>query len=163
MSAFLSVLRRAPVLVGVTMTLALGGCASIMQGTTQQVSLSSSPSGASITVNGRALGTTPAAVDLKRKDNHVIRIELDGYQPYEVALARSVSGWVWGNIVFGGLPGLAVDAITGGLYKLSPEQVMASLASEAPALSELDDDQLYIMVTLFPLPDWQLLDYLEEE
>lgn len=163
MSAFLSILRRAPVLVGVTMTLALGGCGSIVHGTTQQVSLSSSPMGASITVNGRPLGTTPAAVDLQRKDSHVIRIELDGYQPYEVALTRSVSGWVWGNIVFGGLLGLAIDARTGGLYKLSPEQVMASLAREAPALWEFDDDQLYVMVTLSPLAEWHLLDYLQQE
>jgi hypothetical protein len=35
---------------------------------------------------------------------------------------------VWGNIVFGGIIGLAVDAITGGLYKLAPEQVSAQLA-----------------------------------
>ena len=138
-------------------------CASIMQGTTQQVSLASSPTGASITVNGRPLGVTPAAIDLKRKDNHTVRIELSGYQPYEIALTRSVSGWVWGNIVFGGLPGLAIDAITGGLYKLSPEQITATLVADGAPEVSLTDDQLYVFVTLAPQAEWQLLGQLDTD
>lgn len=141
----------------------VAGCATIMQGSTQQVSMSSSPTGAEITVNGRNLGVTPAAIELKRKDNHVIRVQMDGYQPYEVALARSVSGWVWGNIVFGGIPGLAVDAITGALYKLSPEQIMANLAQGEGAEASLEEDRLYVFVTLAADPSWTPIGRLEEE
>lgn len=154
---------RLATFASLALVLAVSGCATIMQGSTQQVSLSSSPTGATINVNGRPLGTTPAAVDLKRKDNHVISIELDGYRPYEVALTRSVSGWVWGNIVFGGLPGLAVDAITGGFYKLSPEQIVATLAADGQGSAELRDDHLYLFITLAPQREWELLGYLEEE
>lgn len=129
--------------------LVLTGCASIMHGTTQQIAVSSSPTGAQVSVNGTQRGTTPVIADLKRKDNHVIRVTLDGYAPYEMALTRSTSGWVWGNLVFGGLPGLAVDAITGGLYKLSPEQVSAELARADLQVAE-GGDVLVVTVVLRP-------------
>jgi uncharacterized protein YceK len=120
-------LRWIAALVLLAQLLLLAGCASIMHGTTQQVAVSSSPTGAQVTVDAMERGVTPVIADLKRKDNHVVRVTMDGYQPFEMALTRSVSGWVWGNLVFGGIPGLAIDAITGGLYKLSPEQVTAQL------------------------------------
>jgi hypothetical protein len=113
--------------VVVSAALVLAGCCSIIHGTSQEIGVSSSPTGARVLVNGSQMGTTPATLNLKRNGSHRIRLELDGYQPYEMTLTKSVSGWVWGNIVFGGLIGLAVDAIDGAIYKLSPEQVSAQL------------------------------------
>src|SRR6056297_542367 len=96
----------------------LSGCASIIHGTGQDVGFSSSPTNALVTINGVELGRTPLTTELKRKNNHMVKLELDGYMPYETTFTRKVSGWVWGNIVFGGLIGLAVDGISGGIYKL---------------------------------------------
>jgi hypothetical protein len=90
-------------MVGTVCAAGLVGCATIMHGSSQELSIASSPTGARVLVDGQEHGRTPLVADLKRKDKHVIRIELDGYMPYEVALARGTSGWVWGNIVFGGL------------------------------------------------------------
>jgi hypothetical protein len=60
---------------------------------------------------------------------------------------------VWGNIVFGGLIGLGVDAITGGLYDLSPEQVNAELRKQGT--SALDrDGTLTIVSVLAPVEGW---------
>lgn len=56
----------------------LAGCATIMHGTTQQVAVSSSPTGAKMAVNGMDRGVTPVIADLKRKDNHVIRVTMEG-------------------------------------------------------------------------------------
>jgi uncharacterized protein YceK len=131
--------------------LLLAGCASIMHGTTQQIAVSSSPTGAKVTVNGMDRGTTPVIADLKRKDNHIIRVTLEGYQPFEMALTRSVSGWVWGNLVFGGIPGLAIDAITGGLYKLAPEQVMAQLQRQDVQVAA-GSEMLLVTVVMRPAP-----------
>ena len=103
--------------------LLLWGCATIMHGTSQQVGLSSSPSGARVSINTKPIGVTPIFANLSRGDNHIIKIDLEGYLPFEMTVTRKVSGWVWGNIVFGGLIGLVVDAATGGLYNLSPEQI----------------------------------------
>lgn len=90
---------------------------------------------------------------LSRKDNHFVRIEMAGYQPYEATLTRGVSGWVWGNIVFGGLIGLAVDAIDGGMYNLTPEQVSASLSANHAEIGKTGDG-LYVFVVLKPAPGW---------
>src|SRR5688572_18791905 len=81
----------------------LPGCATIMQGSTQQVSVGSSPTGARVTIDGVERGSTPVVVDLKRRDTHLIAIQTEGYLPYEMTLSRSVSGWVVGNILFGGV------------------------------------------------------------
>ena len=71
--------------------------------------------------------------------------------PYEATLTRGVSGWVWGNIVIGGLIGLAVDAISGGLYKLTPEQMTATLGKDA---ASVDAGALRIHVVLRPDSNW---------
>jgi hypothetical protein len=132
---------------------ALGGCATIIQSPHQQVSIASTPSGATVSIDHVQRGTTPMVTTLKRKDTHVLRLELAGYQPYEATLNRRVSGWVWGNIVFGGLIGLGVDAITGSMYKLSPDQVSAQLAS-GQAATEKRKDGVYVFAVLAPQPGW---------
>ena len=134
----------------------LSSCATIMHGTHQSVGISSNPSNASIWVDRQYAGTTPMIVEMSRKDNHVVRIELDGYQPYEAVFSRQVSGWVFGNVFFGGVIGLAVDAISGGLYMLTPDQVQAELRTNHMAYPENSKDS-YIGVVLEPKPEWKLV------
>lgn len=138
-------------------TLTLLSCGTIMQGSKQQVGFSSNPSNADITIDGQSKGTTPVTVHLKRKDSHMIRIELDGYEPYETTLTRKTSGWVWGNIVFGGLIGLAVDAAAGGMYKLTPEQVSVEFReSRNSRISATGtEDDMFVTVVLEPDPSWE--------
>jgi len=149
-----------PILTITLFLLFTQACGTIIQGTTQQVGINSNPSNASVTINGQNHGNTPMIIDLKRKDSHMVKIELDGYQVYETSLTRSTSGWVWGNIVFGGLIGLVVDATAGGMYKLTPEQISAELRSvHTEAIS--DEDGLYISVVLKADPSWEKIGSLE--
>jgi hypothetical protein len=141
-----------PKTLGVGAILVLAACASIIHGSRQQVSISSTPSNARVTVNGQPQGATPVVVRLKRKDLHTVRLELEGYQPVEIPLRRKVSGWVWGNIVFGGLIGLAVDAGTGAMYKLTPEQVVTTLPA---AVGTLRTDALYVVLVDTPDREWE--------
>jgi len=49
----------------------------------------------------------------------------------------SISGWYWGNILFGGLIGmLIVDPITGAMYKL-PKNTNVSLDGNSQASNEI--------------------------
>jgi len=148
--------RHTRALIGATSIL-LTGCATVMHGTQQDVGFGSVPTSAKITVDNQRSATTPTVMKLSRKDNHVVRIELDGYLPYEATLTRGVSGWVWGNLVIGGLVGLAVDAISGGLYKLTPEQMTATLSKQSSAA---DAGMLQVFVVLQPDPDWQRIGQL---
>lgn len=133
--------------------LTLAACATIMHGTNQDVGISSSPTGAFVSIDNADKGRTPLITKLSRRDNHVVRIEMAGYAPFEATMTRSVSGWVWGNIAFGGLIGLAVDAVSGGLYKLSPEQVTGTLALGHASASKTGDG-IYVVVVLKPQDDW---------
>jgi PEGA domain len=135
-------------------------CATIIHGSSQEVGISSQPTGATITVDGVITGKTPVAAKLSRKDMHRVAITMDGYQPFEITTTRKTSGWVWGNLVFGGLIGLAVDAITGALYNVRPEQIAAQL-SKGGASVQVDGDHLYVILVPNPDPSWRQIAQLK--
>ena len=137
------------------------GCATIIHGTRQDVGISSTPTGASVTIDNLQSGTTPVFSKLRRKENHVVRISLPGYQPIDLTLTSSVSGWVWGNVAIGGLIGLAVDAISGGMYKLSPEELSAALGASSAGTATKNGDGIYVIVVLKPEANWVKVAQLE--
>jgi len=132
----------------------LTSCATIMHGTRQNIGISSNPSNASVWVDHAYIGNTPIIVEMSRKNNHIVRIELDGYQPYEATFSKQVSGWVFGNVIFGGIIGLAVDAISGGIYSLTPDQIQAEMRTNSMAYSKKSKDS-YIAVVMKPNPAWK--------
>ncbi|NNC30644.1 PEGA domain-containing protein [Longimicrobium terrae] len=142
--------------------LGLAACGTIMQGSKQGIAISSTPSGARLFVDGQEAGITPAIYQMPRKGTHVVRIEMDGYQPYELPITRSVSGWVAGNLVFGGLIGLAVDASTGGMYKLSPDQVTATL-QPVRAASDGQGGAIQVVMVQQASPLWEKVGQLQPE
>src|SRR5579862_5904596 len=85
----------------VVAALGLSACATIIHSPRQQVGISSTPSGASVTIDNVDSGKTPLVTKLSRKQEHVLRIEMAGYKPFEATLTRKLSGWVFGNLVFG--------------------------------------------------------------
>jgi hypothetical protein len=154
---------------GIAALMMTSGCATVFNGTSQEIGIASSPTGAAVTIDGVSYGSTPAIADLKRKNNHLVRVELTGYQPYETTLTKKVSGWVWGNILIGGLIGLAIDAISGGLYKLTPDQLTAALQREPGAPSAApsarlgpESSTIYVLAVLQPDPSWTKIAQLEQ-
>lgn len=105
----------------------LGGCASIINGSTQEVAFTSQLSQATITIDGVERGATPVSVELARGERHTVVMALEGYETEEIALEQRVNGWVWGNILIGGLIGLVVDASTGAMYRIDPETLRTRL------------------------------------
>jgi hypothetical protein len=135
-------------------------CGSIMHGGSQDIGISSSPTGAAVTVDNMGKGVTPIVANLSRKQNHIVKVELPGYAPAELTLTNSVSGWVWGNIVFGGLVGLAVDAISGGLYNLNPDQLQTTLAKQGASIAPTKDG-IYVVLVRQADPGWTKVGQLE--
>ncbi len=156
-------MRKKDIVLPVFLTLCifLSSCATIINGSKQTIGISSSPSEASVTINGEDFGKTPVNAELARKENQIIKIELEGYLPYETTLTRKVDAWIAGNILFGGLIGLGIDAISGGMYKLTPQQVQAELLTQTANTSAKDG--IYLFVTLNPNPDWELVGMLEKK
>lgn len=127
--------------------LSLTGCASIVGDSQYPVAIASEPSGASYEIRdttGRLIdsGVTPKTVTLKSSAGYFQRAEYSvllrkpGYTDQTTHVNGSISGWYWGNILFGGLIGLfAVDPATGAMYKL-PEGTNATLSPLAPVAAK---------------------------
>lgn len=125
----------------IVMALALSGCASIISGGTQPVTIKSVPEGAAVSVTNRAgtkihSGTTPITLTLNRgagyftPETYTIVVTKDGFSRKEMIISGTLNGWYIGNIVFGGLIGmLAVDPLTGAMYAL-PDDVSTTLDSQ---------------------------------
>jgi len=105
----------------------LESCATVINTTTQNVEIKTNPPNAKITIDGKKFGTTPQSVNLERGSNHVIKLELDGYDIYETQITRKISIWFWGNAFNGFLPGMIVDMFTGSMYNLLPDSINVEL------------------------------------
>lgn len=117
----------------------LTGCASMMSGTTQVISIDSVPSGATVYTAARdrqgnlvgkaAVGTTPANVTVARKDG-VIILEKEGFQTVDVQMERSMNPWVWGDIVLTSLLSTSIDTSTGASNEFDPGEYTVELVAE---------------------------------
>lgn len=137
----------------------LNSCATIINGTSQQINITSTPIEAKVTIDGVEIGKTPYIADLKRKDNHIVKIELEGYKTEVITLNGKTSGWFFGNCLFGGVIGMAVDAITGGMYILQPEEIKQNLKHEKQQTLN-DEGTLYIKFVLDVDPKWEKIGQL---
>jgi hypothetical protein len=105
----------------------LSSCATIINRTKQTVFLQTEPPGATAIIDGVQRVETPASIKLKRGKDHHITFEKSGYRNADVMVEKEISGWIWGNLILGGLIGLGIDFISGGAYKLEPETVHVTL------------------------------------
>lgn len=137
------------------------GCATIVSGSSQDVSFNSTPPGASISVDGVQSGVTPSVLKLDTGTTHAVVLSIDGYNPYSINLKREVNGWVWGNLLVGGLIGLVIDASTGAMYRLSPEEINAGLSSTQEVGMLETDDALLIAVVMEADPTWRRVGQLQ--
>lgn len=109
--------------------LALSGCASIVAGSSQVVSLETrkgpdAVTGASCRLQndkGTWFVTTPGTVTVHRAyDDLNIKCEKDGIEPGIATVKSSTKGMAFGNILAGGIIGAAVDMGTGAAYDYPP-------------------------------------------
>jgi len=130
------------------------GCASIIHGSRQDVRVTSVPSGAVVRVNlNNQATTTPGVLTLNRKEiGYVLTFEKQGYKPVEVSLRRTVDGWLFGNILFGGLVGIVIDFASGSAYKLTPDEVSTVLTQMNVSMKNMRKGDLLVVVDLERLP-----------
>jgi len=124
------------------------GCATIVSGKTQQVTFTSVPDGATVSVQGRALGKTPLTVQLDKKSDQTLVFEKEGYKTLTLPLTTELDPWFWGNIILGGFFGSTTDAITGSVNKYSPGQynvTLEPLKGVTPVDSSKNDAKTFII------------------
>ena len=127
------------------------GCATIIKGTRQSVSVFAVPDGCKVTVfddSGSVITSqqAPCTVSLKRGSGYFgageyrVQVEKPGYSPAVITVSGSLGGWyILGNLFSWQLWGwLIVDPLTGGMWNLSPKTVNANLAPQTSALPHGD-------------------------
>jgi hypothetical protein len=111
----------------------LAGCATIMEGTGQSMSISTNPAGALCNVDrtGTHLGTivtTPGSLRVdKGKADITVSCSKEGYQAASVEQSPKFVATTFGNILLGGLVGVVVDAASGANFDY-PAEVRLELA-----------------------------------
>jgi hypothetical protein len=110
----------------------VGGCASIVSGTTQVVTIDSNVRGAEVAVNGLPVGRTPYTGPIKRGSTTTVRVTGPGYQAKTITLSTEIEPIFWGNIILGGFFGSTTDAGTGAMYKYAPATYEIALTASTP-------------------------------
>lgn len=136
--------------------LLVSGCATMTDGTTQQVSFQTAPENVSVTLipkppapeqknelraqggvvetrrdvviePPRLLGQTPLQVTLDRREGQSIVFSKEGYKPLTMQLTTRTNPALWGNLAFGGLIGSVIDQNSGAALEYNPNQYFVTL------------------------------------
>jgi hypothetical protein len=115
--------------------LLLAGCATITKGTQQTITISTDPAGAvcNLTRDAKPLAVvnpTPGSIPIEKAMGSIsILCKKPGYLDAAGALASEFQAWTFGNIILGGLIGIAVDAASGAMHEY-PAMVTITLEPE---------------------------------
>jgi phosphoketolase len=122
----------------------VSGCASIIEGTTQNIAVTTTPKGGAKCVltssEGTYYVTTPGNANVhKTKHNLDVTCQLDGFKDSHTVVESHFNGATVGNVLAGGVIGIGVDAATGANYNY-PENVEIAMdpAAAVPAAPAAD-------------------------
>lgn len=104
----------------------LASCATIVNGPTEEIPVTTIPPGATVS-EGQISMQTPGNIGLARKRDHILVITKPGFLPQRVKLVHVLDGWVAGNIVSFGIIGAGIDAASGGMWDLKPDNIVIFL------------------------------------
>ena len=85
----------------------------MFRGTTQQVSINSTPIGADVSISNGTSCVTPCTIEAERKNSLQITITKNGYHTHTSSLVPSLAG---AGAMLGGM----IDYGTGAVYDLQP-------------------------------------------
>ena len=129
MGVTLSGLKQALLVVAVC---TLSACSTIVEGTSQNVTINTDPPGATCELDraGQVAGVvnpTPGTIEVEKSGTDLkVVCDKDGFQTAEGILSSSFEAMTLGNVILGGLVGVAIDAASGATNKY-PETLQLTL------------------------------------
>jgi hypothetical protein len=122
----------------------LTGCATIVKGHSQQINVVTKPSGAicDLQRDGKPIASvnpTPgmATVEKSRKEI-AVHCTKPGYLPADGKVASKFHPMTFGNIIFGGIIGVGVDAMSGAMTEYDENVTVRMTPEEFPTVAERD-------------------------
>jgi hypothetical protein len=139
-SRVIGVKMKFKLLVALATMAALSSCGSITRGTTENVTITSTPEDAKISTSaGQYCPRSPCTINVNRRGDFTAFAEKDGYEKGSVEIKTKVAGGgaagFAGNVLIGGVIGMGVDAATGAALDHYPNPAhieLKPLASQAP-------------------------------
>lgn len=114
-------------LAGLLIVLAMAsGCATVVKGSKQSIGIQTDPEGASCELvrEGQVIGSvspTPGEVEVEKdKDNIEVTCKKKGFNPASDSISSSFQQWTLGNLLIGGIIGIAIDAGSGAAMQYPP-------------------------------------------
>ncbi len=134
----------------VTLTTLFTGCASVLCGPTQKVSINSKPAGAEVLVydsHGEIVyeNATPCVAKLHRANDegdratYIILVRKQGFTPVQIPVSGQLNMAYFANVLTGGV-GFFVDPMTGGMWTLTTDAVEPQLIDEHAGFRTQDTD-----------------------
>lgn len=124
--------------------MSLSGCATVLNGTSQDVDFNSEPQGAVIALHTGQNCVTPCTFSMRRGDDASVEINKPGFKPVTVYIQSRLGGSTFGNIILGGGIGAVVDGSNGSSNRLYPNPVYVRLvpvgSNEEPVLLNKDGE-----------------------
>lgn len=107
------------------------GCATMCRGTKEVLVIDSNPTNACVTLSNGMSGVTPTSFKIARNSCLTGVVEKEGYIPYSFQISHQAAGegtaCMIGNIIFGGIIGVGVDACSGATQELIPNPLFVEL------------------------------------
>ncbi|PCJ71884.1 MAG: hypothetical protein COA62_04800 [Rhodobiaceae bacterium] len=116
---------------------ALGGCSTIVNGSSQQISVQTpNANGASCELkspDGQYFVTTPGTVTVsKSKHDLAVKCTKDGFSDGITTISSTFEGMTLGNVLIGGVIGVGVDAASGAMNQY-PNSIQVQMQKLKPS------------------------------
>jgi hypothetical protein len=114
----------------------LNGCATLVKGSSQSIVVNTDPPGAicSLTRKGKEIAVvnpTPGTITVdKSKDAVAVSCNRGGYLESAGTINSQFQAMTFGNILFGGLVGVAIDAGSGAMNEYEPSITLTLIPAE---------------------------------
>ena len=112
-------------------SLTLSGCASVVRGVNEDVTIQVTPANAEIRTSAGHACTGPCVINVPRKKEFTVTASAPGYQTEVIDVDTRFSGkgaaGIAGNVIVGGVIGVGVDAVSGATLDHFPNPVIFNL------------------------------------
>lgn len=115
------------ILFNIYFLISYSGCATLFAGGSEEISVTSDPDGAKVSVNGQNEGKTPMTFVAKKGKEYSLEIVNKGYESKTYRLTYSIgAGWIILDIL-SGLIGIIIDAASGNWNEFDLTNFKANL------------------------------------
>ena len=135
---------RVTLLFMIVTTILTSGCATIVKGSSQGVTVKTDPPGASCELSKQSktvgvVNPTPGTVQLGKGASALdVICKKPGYLDASAKLSSSFQGWTLGNAILGGIVGIVIDAGSGAMHEYQPEISMKLLPESFGSIDSRD-------------------------